>query len=847
MVLLAPVLLLAAYLHNPVLSHNIVEMFCVVVACGIFMLTWNARGFIDNHYFIFLGTAYLFVGGIDYLHSMTFDELLTAEHHSVTIELWFAARFLQSFAYLAAPLFTSRKARPLVVLAGFSVAAVVLVGMVYRGIFPDYYVPGKGLTHYKSEAEYIVVGIQILAIGALWRVRGKFDQGVFRLLVLSILFSAAADISANFYTDAYIYNSAAGHYLKFVSFYLVYKAIIGTSLVRPYRLMFRNLQISASEIRAARDTLESQVDARRADLRTANRRLEEELDERQRAEEMRGLILDLHQLIISADEVRDLLSSLTSFLNDRFGFEAVGIRFRHGTDFPYFETRGFPPEFVQAEMSLCPTGRSGVGEDAEGGEPPLECACGAVVEGRCDPSSPFFTPAGTFWTNSSSDLLAADGAIRTIASRGRCFRQGYESVGLVPVRLGDATFGLLQFNDRRKGMFSPRLLARLERVAENVAPALSRLLAREALRESEDRFRSLVENSSIGILIVQEGRIVYRNPWQEQLFGRIPDGLPFRELGLPLAEDAGKFGKLCDAMDDLRSERQDTDIRFLLPQGDTGRTMVRWFQCQTDRINFLGHASFLVNMGDITRIKDLEQIVMSREKLAAFGQLSAGIAHEIRNPLSGININVSTLDLLCQRTEGLEPEEKERIRTVIAQVRAASVKISSVIKRIMEFSRTVPPRMDRIDLNRVFRDTLGLTEITNRKRGVELRVHLSPEPLFCRADPTLLGQVLLNLVTNGLQSMETAGSPGRLTVSLGGEGNLAVLRVADTGPGVPGNLRDKIFEPFYTTRKDGHGIGLSFSHRIVSDHGGRLSVGDAEGGGAEFRVEIPLEGERSPA
>lgn len=847
-ILVIPFALLFAYRWNPALSHNLAETFSVVVACAVFMLTWNARKFIDNHYFIFLGIAYLFVGVIDYLHALSFDGAFTRMAHSNSIELWFAARFVQSFALVSAPFFVSRKTRPWLVLSGFAAASAALVALAWFGAFPDYYLPGRGLTGAKSVSDHLVAGIQLLSIGTLWRVRRHFDRGVFQRLILSIFFSIAAELSADLYTDAFVYNSVIGHYLKVVSFYLVYKAIVATGLVRPYDLLFRNLKRSEEELRAARDGLETRVAERTAELQAVNERLEQELAERQRAVEMRQLILDLLHLTHSQESVRDFLSSITSFLQERFGFKGVGIRYHRGVDYPYAEARGFPREFVEAEMSLCSQDR-GAGAGEENGRGALyECACGAVIAGKWDPSLPFFTPNGTFWTNGASALLAGDEAARAVVTRGRCVREGYESIALVPLRLGDVTFGLLQFNDRRKGMFHPNLLAQLERVAENIGAALSRLLAREALQESEDRFRSLVESSSVGILIVLDGRIVFRNPQQERIFGETPEGFPFRDLGPVHPDDAGEFERLCDAAADAGKERLEADVRFLVPEGDAGRRSVRWLHCQANPITFRGRASLLVDMVDITRVKELEQTVTSREKLASIGQLAAGIAHEIRNPLSGININVSTLELLCRRAEGLEPEEREKIEAVVAQAKAASEKISSVIRRVMEFSKPAPPRMDRVDVNRVVRDALSLSEMMLRKGRVEFREALSPEPLHCQADSALLGQVVLNLVTNAVQAMEAAaGGQGVITVGTSREGAAAVIRVADTGPGVPEHLREKIFEPFYTTRKEGHGIGLSFSHRIVSDHGGRLSVEPAEGGGAEFRIELPLKEERSPA
>ena len=655
-----PAVLFLSYRWHPKLSHNLAETFSIVVACSVFMLTWNARKFIDNHYFIFLGIAYLFVGVIDYLHAETFNDLFSLNRHSASIELWFSARFLQSFALLSAPFFVTRKTRPELVLAGFAAVAAALVVLAWTGDLPDYYLPGKGVTNAKSVSDHLVAGIQVLSIGTLWRVRRHFDRDVFQLLVLSILFSIAAQLSANLYTDSLEYNSIVGHYLTVVSFYLLYKAIVVIGLNRPYDLLFREMKRSEEAARVARDELDARVTERTEELRVVNVRLGRELSERYRMEEER---------------------TLTSHL----------------------------------------------------------------------------------------------------------------------------------------------------------------------LRESEGRFRSLVENEPVGTMIVQESRIAFRNPEQERLIGPIPEGFDFRHLGPPHPEDIPKFERLCGAVRKGELFRQGMELRFSVPDVETGQKAFRWVQCRTVPIDFQGRTAALVNMVDITRMKDLEQIVTAREKLASLGQLAAGIAHEIRNPLSGININISTLDLLCRRAEGMDPEEKGKIHEVVAQAKAASDKIGAVVKRIMEYSKPIPPRMDRIDVVRVVRETLALSAASIRKHEVELRQELSPEPLFCRADATLLQQVILNLITNALQAMETVDREKFLRVGAEQEGRQAVIRVIDNGPGVNGDLLGKVFDPFYTTRKDGHGIGLSFSHRVISEHHGRLSAGAAEGGGAVFRIELPLWRERRSA
>ena len=840
-----PAALFFADRWNAAISHNLAETFAIVVACGVFMLTWNARKIIDNGYFVFLGVAYLFFGVINVFHMVSFDASFTRAGHPNSIELRFVARVVQSIALVSAPFFISRKPPPWLFFSGFAALSTMLVALAWTGAFPDLYVPGKGMTGAQRSGDHLLAGIQLLSIGTLWRVRGYFDREVFRRLVLSVFFSVAAVLSSDLYTDAYGYNSVIGHYLTVVSFYILYKAIVSTGLLRPYDLLFRKMKQGEEELRAARDGLEARVTSRTEELRAANERLELELAERQRALEMRQLILDLHHLIHSKETVGDFLSSISTFLRERFGFKAIGIRYHRGNDFPYFEARGFPLEFFESENSLCITDREARAGGESCQEMLHECACGAVIAGKFDPALPYFTPFGTFWTNGASGLAGGEG--KAVITLGRCVRLGYESIALVPLRFGGVTFGLLQFNDRRKGMLHPHLLDQLERVAENVAAALGRLLTWEALQEIEDRFRTLVENSLVGILIAAGGRIIFHNPQMETFFGEIPEGLPFRNLGLVHPDDAGEFKRLCDAAGDPAPERLETDLRFFVSGVGTERMSIRWIHCHANPIRFNGIDSILVDMVDITRVKELEQSVTARERLASIGQLAAGIAHEIRNPLSGININVSTLELLCRRAGGLEPEERERIDGVIAQTKAASEKISSVIGRVMEFSKPSSPRMDRMDINRIVRNALSLAEMLRRKGRVEFRAAVSPEPLYCQGDPALLEQVVLNLITNAVQAVEGADGEKAITVGTSREGDKAVVRVADTGPGVPEHLREKIFDAFYTTRKEGHGIGLSFSRRIVSDHGGLLSVGAAQGGGAEFRVELPMKEERRPA
>ena len=184
----------------------------------------------------------------------------------------------------------------------------------------------------------------------------------------------------------------------------------------------------------------------------------------------------------------------------------MGIRLRDGDDYPYYETRGFPPAFVHAEIHLCVYGKDGnILRDATG-NPVLECMCGNILSGRFDPAKPFFTAYGSFWTNSTTAFarrLTPQTARRT---RNRCNGEGYESVALIPLRIGNHFFGLLQFNDHRRERFTPDRIAYFERLADNLAIPLLRRQTERALTESESRFRTIFRESPVAI-------------WEEDLSG----------------------------------------------------------------------------------------------------------------------------------------------------------------------------------------------------------------------------------------------------------------------------------------------------------------------------------------
>ncbi len=213
--------------------------------------------------------------------------------------------------------------------------------------------------------------------------------------------------------------------------------------------------------------------------------------------------LALLQLLNEQNDAHEMIKNITGFLQKRSGCEAVGVRLKEGDDFPYFETRGFSQEFVRAESSLCQRDLDGQLVRDSVGNPVLECMCGNILSGRFDPSQPFFTAKGSFWSNCTTELLASNAAADRQARRlNRCNSAGYESVALFRLRNGDETIGLLQLNDRSKGRFTPELLDFMESAADEIAIALAERQTQARLRESEERFSKSFKNNPAWLTIV---------------------------------------------------------------------------------------------------------------------------------------------------------------------------------------------------------------------------------------------------------------------------------------------------------------------------------------------------------
>ncbi|WP_406657097.1 PAS domain S-box protein [Methanolobus sp. ZRKC2] len=230
----------------------------------------------------------------------------------------------------------------------------------------------------------------------------------------------------------------------------------------------------------------------------------QDVTQRKHVEDERKITIRLLNLLNASNDVHELIDSVTELLQDCSGCEAVGIRLKKDDDYPYYQARGFPENFVVLENSLCSTDSNGNILRDELGNPFLDCMCGSVISGRFDSENPYFTSHGSFWTNSTSELLAKAGESEgQIHTRNRCNDEGYESVALIPLRSQGGTLGLIQLNDSRKGMFTAEHIALLERLSDSIAMALAQRRAQEAAISNKEKLQSIFRVAPAGIGVVK--------------------------------------------------------------------------------------------------------------------------------------------------------------------------------------------------------------------------------------------------------------------------------------------------------------------------------------------------------
>jgi signal transduction histidine kinase len=535
--------------------------------------------------------------------------------------------------------------------------------------------------------------------------------------------------------------------------------------------------------------------------------------------------------------VVEFLREVSKTLVDFSGCDAVELLLKEGDNYFRCEARRRAKQFFRFE--IIPSARNDGVRSVSGSQKDsgLGWICNYIIHGRFDSSLPLFTKNGSFWISNAKDpldfRLKANGEERP---RNLCISGHYRSLALIPLLLGNENIGLLQLKSKQGYYFTEDEIVLYEGVAQNLGVALVNHRVQAASQERVKELRCLYSIAQVaerpGIFL---GEILQRivkflpKAWQypEIAFGRITlDGISysrpgFRESRQKQMADIFVNGKKRGVVEVVYTEKK--------PQLDEGPFLKE----ERNLIEAVARqVALIIERREAEKDKSmLQDQLRHADRLATIGQLAAGVAHELNEPLG----NILGFAQLAKKCPGLPRQADKDIEEIVS----ASLHAREIIKKLLLSARQMPPEKTHVNLNQVVEDGLYLLEARCNKEGIELMRSLSPDLPEITADPAQVNQVLVNLVVNSVQAMSEGG---RLTVqTLVCEGHVLLI-VEDTGIGMSEEVVKQVFIPFFTTKDvgQGTGLGLPVVHGIVTSHGGSIKVESQVGRGTRFEVRLPV-------
>jgi signal transduction histidine kinase len=349
------------------------------------------------------------------------------------------------------------------------------------------------------------------------------------------------------------------------------------------------------------------------------------------------------------------------------------------------------------------------------------------------------------------------------------------------------------------------------------------------IRDVKEVFSALKENLDQVMESLQEGLMLFTRDSRAVLVSASAERFVGRQrseiLGRPVEgifADNTKLGSI--VLDAFALHHAISQREIELENG-------RRIQISLDFISERGERiGALLTMRDAESVRRLENEIELSRRLSSIGRLTSGVAHEVKNPINAIVVH---LELLREKIHESEPDVRRHVEVINKEIH----RLDRVVQTLVDFSRPVELRLHPCDLRRVVDEVVLLASPEAAQQGVEIKTHLGPESLPIMADIDLVKQAILNVVLNGVQAMPEGGS---LQINAVRDQTAAVIEVHDEGPGIPPEIRDKIFNLYFTTKKTGTGIGLAMTYRVLQLHHGSLDFETELGRGSTFRLSLPM-------
>lgn len=467
----------------------------------------------------------------------------------------------------------------------------------------------------------------------------------------------------------------------------------------------------------------------------------------------------------------------------------------------------------------------------------MELICRDIFLGRFDPTLPFFTKNGSFWIGDVKSLFASLIKRNGKEDPKKSFAKGnYKSYAILPISAGNDNIGLLQLKSKYSDFFTKEEVEFYEVVVQSLEIALklrpSQVELRERVKELTCLYSiaKLVERPDISLKEILQSIVELLPPawlYSEIASARIivnGDSYTtahFRESDQKQSADIVIDGERRGVVEVFYVER-----KLEIDEGP-------FFKEERTLIDTIARevAHIIERKKSEEDKRKLQEQLRHADRLATIGQLSAGVAHELNEPISSI----LGFAQLANKNSDLSEQVKQDIEKIIK----ASLHAREVVKKLMLFARQTPPKKTHVNLNRIIEESLYFLESRCTKEGIKVVRSLSKSLPEVTADLSQLTQVFVNIVVNAIQAMPDGGE---LKIKTKATNEHVSLIVQDTGVGMSENIKKKIFLPFFTTKGvgQGTGLGLAVVHGIVSSHGGSINVESRVGEGTKFEIQLPI-------
>ena len=348
------------------------------------------------------------------------------------------------------------------------------------------------------------------------------------------------------------------------------------------------------------------------------------------------------------------------------------------------------------------------------------------------------------------------------------------------------------------------------------------------LEESERKYRLLFENARDAVFLLDAekdyGKIIDANPAAAEMHGYCREELlNLNRTDLLYAEYSRRFrDRFMKALNEGMFVSESLHVR---KDG-----VVFPVEVSASLVEIDGHKYFLTFDRDITERKQAEEKLIRTEQMKLCGEMAAGLAHEIKNPLAGIKASIQVLLDELNITE----DDRLVLKTIIEEIH----RIESLLNELLSFTRPIRPQMMSVNVNNIIESMLTVQTSPN-DREIKVIKNIDASLPDIAADPMQIKQALLNLYTNAVEAMPHGGTVSIRTSADEHKGML-LIEIADTGAGITEEMKEKIFQPFFSTKPKGTGLGLAITKQIIEQHGGTINVSSSKGRGTVFTISLPL-------